>query len=287
MTSVVIPVYDGAAVLPTTIPAVLALDADEVVWVDDGSTDRTPDLLADAAMRSPWARVLTLPDNRGRAAARNAGVAAAAGDVLVFFDADVEPPSAAARALAEAAGAPGALASVARLRPVVTDPSEPYQEYASSFPRGPAPSVPPGAAVDWRFFLTGACAVRRRAFEAAGGFPESVPYGEDVAFGCRLSRLEPRGLRLAGTAVRLHDLGDLDRAVENARQFGASAMALDEVCPAGAAHRLRSARWLAPLASVGASGARALVDRLPPGAARRRAVRYLLAATALRAARRA
>lgn len=287
MISVVIPVYDGAAVLPTTIPSVLRLHADEIVWVDDGSRDDTPELLAEAASGVPTVRVVTLPRNRGRAAARNAGGAASSGDVLVFFDADVEPPRDAAAALAEALNSPNAVASVARLDPVASEPADPYQDYASNFPRGPARGLSPGQPIDWRFFLSGACAVRRAAFDAVGGFPEAVPYGEDLAFGCRLSRLGPDGLRLAGTTVRLHDLGDLDRALENASQFGQSAARFDEPCPGGGAGRVRSSRRLGPVAALVAAPLRVLIDRLPPGATRRRAVRYLLAATAIRAARRA
>ncbi|PAP77336.1 glycosyltransferase [Rubrivirga marina] len=287
MTSVIIPVYNGAAILPTTIPAVLALDADEILWVDDGSRDATPRLLADATAGQERARVITLGENAGRAAARNAGVATATGDVLAFFDADVEPPPGAARALAAGLGAPGAVASVARLKPVVTDPGDPYQDYVANHPRGPAAAVEPGEPIDWRYFLSGASAVRREAFERVGGFPEAVPYGEDVAFGCRLARVAPDGLRLARTVVRLHDLGDLARAVGHARQFGAAAASFDEPCPGGAVDRVRAPTWVGRAAAAAPWVLASAISVLPRGALRRRAVRYLLAATALRAAHRA
>ena len=286
MISVVIPVLDGAHVLPTTLPAVLALrDVAEVVWVDDGSRDATPDLLV--SVDDDRVRVLTLPTNRGRAAARNAGVAATAGDVLVFLDADVEPPPHAARALAEAVGQPGAAAAVARLGAVVTDPDEPYQDYVAHHARGPAPGHPASAPLDWRFFLSGACAVRRDALAAAGGFPEGVPYGEDVALGCKLAARAPDGLRVADATVRLHDVGDLGRAVENARVFGQSAWRVGEACAGGALDGLRRARRLAPVAALAAPALRALAERLEAGPVRRKAVRYLLASTALAATRRA
>ena len=278
MISVVVPVLDGAGVLPTTLPALAALDGvAQVVVVDDGSTDATPGLLVAA----PGIRALTLATNRGRSAARNAGAAATGGDVVVFFDADVEPPPGAARALAEAARQPGAVAAVARLDPVPDRPDEPFQDYVAWHPRGPSPHARPGDAVDWRFFLSGACAVRRSAFEAAGGFPEPVRYGEDQALARRLAALAPDGLRLADTAVRLHDLGDLDRAVRNAAEFGRGASA------SGAPSVLDRARWAAPLAPAALAVLRAAVRRMGPGPARRRAVRYVLGLTALRASRRA
>ncbi|WP_420453911.1 glycosyltransferase [Rubrivirga sp.] len=288
MTSVVVPVYNGASVLPTTVPAVLGLvGVDEVVWVNDGSTDGTADVLRQVVAGHERASVVTFAENRGRAAARNAGAEATTGPVVVFFDADVEPPSPAARSLADAATAAGCVAAVARLDHVATDPAEPFQDYVARHARGPSPSRAPGDRLDWRFFLSGACAVRRDALLAAGGFPEDVAYGEDVALACRLASEHPNGLRLADATVRLHDLGDLERALRNAAAFGVAAARFGEDCPSGALDRFRRAGVVGPLASVAAPALRAVVGALGPGPVRRRAVRYLLASTALRAARRA
>ncbi len=284
MTSVVVPVFNGAHVLPTTLPAVRALESvDEVVYVDDGSTDDTPGLLAAA----DGIRVVRMPENRGRSAARNAGVAASRGDMIVFFDVDVEPPPAGADALVTAVGLAGAVAAVARLDPVLDLPSDPFQDYVGHHPRGPSAERRPGDRVDWRFFLSGTCAVRRRALLAAGGFPEDIAYGEDVALACRLASAHPDGLRLADATVRLHDLGDLDRALRHAAEFGAGAARFEGECPSGALERFRRAGAASALASAAVPTLRVLVDTLGPGPGRRHAVRYLLASTALRAARRA
>lgn len=88
--SVVIPAYNSAALLTSTLPA---LDqgggAVEIIVVDDGSTDGTPAVVDGLGLSHP-VRVLR-QRQRGRAAARNAGAAAAAGPVLLFLDADVRP----------------------------------------------------------------------------------------------------------------------------------------------------------------------------------------------------
>ena len=58
----------------------------EVVFVSDGSTDRTAEALA--AVRAPDLRVLVFPDHLGKAAALDQAVRCSAGEILVFSDAD-------------------------------------------------------------------------------------------------------------------------------------------------------------------------------------------------------
>ncbi len=60
----------------------------EVLAVDNGSTDGTPELLAELARAHANLRVIALPENRGFPAACNAGLAAAGGDPLVLLNND-------------------------------------------------------------------------------------------------------------------------------------------------------------------------------------------------------
>jgi dolichol-phosphate mannosyltransferase len=62
----------------------------EVVIIDDGSTDSTPQLLRDAMARLPWLRVLRLQKNSGQSAAFDAGFRAARGEVIATIDADLQ-----------------------------------------------------------------------------------------------------------------------------------------------------------------------------------------------------
>ena len=62
----------------------------EVIIVDDGSTDRTPQLLQDALGRLPWLRVLRMARNGGQSAAFEAGFEAARGEVIATIDADLQ-----------------------------------------------------------------------------------------------------------------------------------------------------------------------------------------------------
>lgn len=90
--SVIFPVFNNHSVASVTLPAILnqKLPAGltfEVVAVDDGSSRPTANWLA--SQDHPALRSVTQLSNSGRAAARNAGVRIARGDVIVFLDSDV------------------------------------------------------------------------------------------------------------------------------------------------------------------------------------------------------
>lgn len=87
--SVLVPVHDAAAWLPATLGSLRRLRgvACEVLLVDDGSTDASPALLAEAARRDPHVRVLRRP-HEGLVAALNAGLAAARAPYVARLDAD-------------------------------------------------------------------------------------------------------------------------------------------------------------------------------------------------------
>jgi glycosyltransferase involved in cell wall biosynthesis len=84
--SVVIAAYNAEDTLAESLASVLGqtLPPDEIIVVDDGSTDRTAQV---AAATSNSIRVIR-QNNRGAAAATNVGVKSATGDLLGFIDAD-------------------------------------------------------------------------------------------------------------------------------------------------------------------------------------------------------
>ncbi|MCB9959455.1 MAG: glycosyltransferase family 2 protein [Rhodospirillaceae bacterium] len=93
--SVVVPVLNeegSVAELARRIAEVLAATpwTWELVFIDDGSSDATPQVLAGLAAAAPGVRVLTLQRNFGKAAALTAGFDAAQGRYVVTMDADLQ-----------------------------------------------------------------------------------------------------------------------------------------------------------------------------------------------------
>jgi dolichol-phosphate mannosyltransferase len=95
--SVVVPCFNEMQVLRLTHErlsrALQALGlAYEIIYVDDGSRDRTAELLLELTASDPCVRVLFFSRNFGHQAAVSAGLEAAAGEAVVIIDADLQDP---------------------------------------------------------------------------------------------------------------------------------------------------------------------------------------------------
>ena len=87
--SVIVPVYNREKVIARCAESLFNQDFNdyEVIFVDDGSDDGTPEVLAQIAARHPQARIIR-QENGGVARARNAGLAAATGRYVTWVDSD-------------------------------------------------------------------------------------------------------------------------------------------------------------------------------------------------------
>jgi GT2 family glycosyltransferase len=179
--SIVIPCFNQARYLAAAIQSALTQPITEIecLVVDDGSTDHTA-LVA----RSAGATLLT-QGNAGVSSARNTGLDAARGELVVFLDADDElVPGAVALMAAELEQAADAAAAVGRCQPIDNegralpahyDPIDPARLYQEWLPKNFVWT--PGAAI-----------FRRDALREIGGFPPRLGPGADYAVYLRLAR---------------------------------------------------------------------------------------------------
>jgi GT2 family glycosyltransferase len=213
--SVLIVTWNSSRELQRTLPALLSELApeDELIVVDNDSTDGTPDTVASLA---PEARLVCNGRNTGFAEACNAGAALARGELLVLLNPDAAPiggwGEAIRRPLTEERGWVAWQALVAdhggaRINSAGNPVHFTGLVWAGSHAR-PIGVAPPAGEVP---ALSGACmAMARSTWDDAGGFPEQFfLYHEDVDLSLRL--------RLAGGALGIEPAAVVDHEYE----FGA------------------------------------------------------------------
>ena len=171
--SVVVPVHDGEAFIADCWATLCAQSElpHEVVFVDDGSTDRTVERIRALGDSSVRVTVLSQP-RLGPAAARNAGILAAQSPLIAFLDVDdAWPENKLERALQCFAEQPEleVVGGLVQLRWALE--REPHN---------------PALAAPHRRVNLGACVFRARVFQRVGLLDPKLQYGEDVDYWCRL-----------------------------------------------------------------------------------------------------
>ena len=186
--SVVIPTYRRATRLHrllTALEAQITGKPDrQVVVVNDGSHD---DAYAKVVERfQTMIDYVALPQNRGRAAARNAGVRKATGRYLVFTDDDcVPPPHWLDWLVAVLEEYPYAAVVGGPTRLLQSETPSLLEQYATTWGFGPKPLFEKGQLY---CVPTANVAIRRDWFDKVGGFDERFNGGEDTNLTLRLIR---------------------------------------------------------------------------------------------------
>jgi len=184
--TVVIAAYNAERFFQETLDSVLAqsLENIAVIVVDDGSTDRTPDILAACSDR----RLTVLrQDNSGVSAARNAGLAAASAPYVFFLDADdVLLPDALSRMVGVLDGNPERVACFAHHIRIAADGTELSERSDLPWKIFPADDTLHHL-IAKNFIVCGAICIRTEIARAVRGFNPALNWGEDWEFWCRLA----------------------------------------------------------------------------------------------------
>ena len=197
--SVIVPFADAARYIARTIEALLAQryprDRYEIILVDNNSGDGS----AAIARRYPGVALLS-ESRRGAYAARNRGLAAAAGAVIAFTDADCAPAPAWLETMAGVLGHPGVGLALGRM---VSPPSASLA-LLSAYEHQRALYIVGGRVRELYYGYTNNMAVARALFDSIGVFAE-VDRGADVVFVRRACQaLGPDAIRYVPEAVVEH-----------------------------------------------------------------------------------
>lgn len=196
--SVVIPCYNAERHIAAAIASVLAQGdlVDEVIIVDDGSTDGSADLVA---QRFPQVRLLR-QRNAGVANARNNGVANARGEWIAFIDADdVWLPGKLAAQSRVLAGNKQARMSYTAWHVWASDDPQPPTSLIDELLRTAEGDTPWTGASGWIYtdllldcaVWTSTVVMHKPLFDELGGFDPQLRLGEDYDLWLRASRVTP------------------------------------------------------------------------------------------------
>jgi glycosyltransferase involved in cell wall biosynthesis len=190
--SVIMPVYNGSRYLAETLDSVLAqtYPLHEIIAIDDGSTDASPEILRSYGDRLQVIRQA----NQGVAAARNAGLARATGEFITFIDQDDLWPPQRTQALVDALRArPEARLAAGRVEILYQRPAPPHptEDHATAH----------------RECLLGSLCVRAELFRELGAFNVDIGFADDTDFMLRRAerKIETAYLQAVTLIYRLHE----------------------------------------------------------------------------------
>jgi glycosyltransferase involved in cell wall biosynthesis len=220
--SVVIPCLNAAGTIAQQLDALAGQSWPggwEVIVADNGSTDRSREIVESYRGRLPGLKLVDASDKRGQAHARNLGAAAATGDAFLFCDADDVVASGWLEGMGRALAVHDFVAcryDNEKLNPVWVQRTHlnPQKDGLTAY--------------DYPPFLPhaggGGLGVRRSVHEAVGGFDESMPALEDTDYCWRIQlaghsfhfapeavvyirhRHDPRSIYRQGVSYGLHNV---------------------------------------------------------------------------------
>jgi glycosyltransferase involved in cell wall biosynthesis len=238
--SVVIPTKDRSAALARTLAALAAQDTStgfEILVVDNGSSDGTVAMVRGETRKAAASIQLIEQPDGGPAAARNAGVEAASGEIILLLGDDTEPADAKlidTHAALHAAEPESSYAVLGRITWSPRTPVTPFMHWLENGgPQFHFAELNPGPVNAANYFYSSHVSLKRSMFELVGGFNDRFPSAavEDTELGVRLA---DSGLKLDyhPELLVLHDHPTTpEQSLRRAVTVGRSAALYNELRP--------------------------------------------------------
>ncbi|RKY43532.1 MAG: hypothetical protein DRP88_09160, partial [Candidatus Neomarinimicrobiota bacterium] len=175
--SVIVPAYNSQHSIEECLQSLInqnyPKDRYEIIVVNDGSTDRTADILQ-KYNRSKLIRVIHHDKNRGLAAARNTGIKNSNGDILVFIDSDMIADKNFLLYSESSLSRAGTYGVVGKRLPHPSLPMDKYQKYRYFSKIGAEKLKDPKKPIPLKYFILGISAVKKEVIREVGFFDESI-----------------------------------------------------------------------------------------------------------------
>ncbi len=221
MISVIIPVYNCIRTLPNVLNGLLEQTPGagpfEIIVVDDGSTDGSGIFAKEFSKKSPVRTLFLAQSNQGAAAARNAGIQRAHGDILVFLDADIIPTKTLLEEHSKFHSIHPEVTDAVRGRAILSPEIDASKQVVldQTYLKDESPME---TRISWTDFVTNNISMKRKVLTGNEiFFDEQMLRNEDVELGYRLTRV---GLRLfyhsGAVGYHFHPL-NLKKHIERAK----------------------------------------------------------------------
>ncbi|MBV1922382.1 MAG: glycosyltransferase family 2 protein, partial [Pseudomonadales bacterium] len=189
--SAIVPTYNNANFIEDAINSILVQShsVDEIIIVDDGSTDNTAAVIDAITKKTTHKIIYIQQDNQGPSSARNRGIEAASGDWLAFLDADdLWTPEKITLQLEALEREPqlkliaADMSEIDRLGKLIVESVLAKHQLLKKFQTLAGKPVPMAlnALLKKNFIPTGTVLANRAIVIAAGGFNTHIRFGEDL-----------------------------------------------------------------------------------------------------------
>ncbi|MFC1736048.1 glycosyltransferase family 2 protein [Candidatus Hydrogenedentota bacterium] len=217
--SIVIPLHNQGRLVPSLFNGLAAQTFNDfdVVFIDDGSTDDTTEMVEHIKGETPFKFRLIRQEHQGTNVARNRGFCETDSALILYMDGDVEPKPRLVEAHIEAHRTHpdeniAVLGSI--LQP---DDATPMMKFTST---GMWDSLSTEQTLSWRYFFTTNISVKKEFLLNNGGFNEELRRFQDLEFGYRLGKA---GLEIVycseAAGIHKHYAG-FSELLEKTRQYG-------------------------------------------------------------------